>query len=274
MQTDLFAAAQACLLIRDPDAKARATREVAVRWRQSDYSLENSIAPLPIGVPGRPETPHLVSPRALPRRSLGTAQGHAALIHSIVHIEFNAINLAWDAVYRFRDLPRAYFDDWVRVADEEAYHFTLMNAHLQSLGYRYGDFDAHNGLWEMTEKTAGDVLERMALVPRVMEARGLDVTPGIIDKLMEYGDEAGVAVLRIILRDEIGHVEIGSRWFVHMCQLRGLDPETTFARLFEQYMKKPARGYARGGLHREARLAAGFSARELDHLEGIDADAS
>jgi uncharacterized ferritin-like protein (DUF455 family) len=199
---------------------------------------------------------------------LHTPEGHAALIHSIAHIEFNAINLALDAVYRFRDMPDAYYDDWLRVADEEAYHFQLMRDHLRSLGYDYGDFDAHNGLWEMAVKTAHDPLVRMALVPRVLEARGLDVTPGIMKKLADRGDEAAVAILEIIFRDEVGHVEIGSRWFRYLCEQRNVEPEATFRGLFEEYMGAPVKGRAKSGLHRDARLAAGFSENELDYLEG------
>ena len=245
--------------------KCMATRQAAQLWREGALPLPSDGKPKPIGEPGRPERPRLVAPRQLHSRSLHTDEGHAALIHSIAHIEFNAINLAWDAVYRFRDMPREFYDDWVRVADEEAYHFGLVREHLRSLGYDYGNFDAHNGLWEMAQKTAFDPLVRMALVPRVLEARGLDVTPGIMKKLQAHGDEAAVGVLEIIFRDEIGHVEIGSRWFHYLCEQRGLAPKETFRRLFDQYMQ----GRVRGPLHREARLAAGFSEDELDYLEGI-----
>jgi len=210
----------------------------------------------------------LVAPRELHRRSLHTSEGHAALIHSIAHIEFNAINLAWDAVYRFRDMPRKFYDDWVQVADEEAYHFQLVRDHLNTLGYEYGDFDAHNGLWEMAVTTAHDPLIRMALVPRVLEAHGLDVTPGIMKKLRDYGDHGAVAILEIIFRDEIGHVEIGSRWFRYLCDQRNMEPDSTFQGLLEEYMQRGSRP-GKGSLHRNARLAAGFSEQELKYLEGI-----
>ncbi len=263
--SNLFAAAEACLAAREPDDKLAQTRAVAERWRAGELSLQAGAPPAPIGEPGRPEQPRLVAPRQLPRRSLHTAEGHAALIHAIAHIEFNAINLAWDAVYRFRDLPRAFYDDWVRVADEEAYHFGLVRDHLRGLGFDYGDFTAHNGLWEMAQKTAFDPLVRMALVPRVLEARGLDVTPGIMKKLADHGDHAAVAVLEVILGDEVGHVEIGSRWFHYFCARRGIDSKETFRQLFDQYMK----GRSPGPLHRSARLAAGFSEDELDYLQGV-----
>ncbi|MEJ2654165.1 MAG: ferritin-like domain-containing protein [Acidihalobacter sp.] len=149
----------------------------------------------------------------MPRRGLGTREGRAALVHAVAHIEFNAINLALDAVYRFRSLPRAYYDDWLRVADEEARHFMLLADRLTDFGMRYGDLPAHNGLWEMAVKTADDWLLRMALVPRVLEARGLDVTPGMIERLRQAGDMETVAALEVILREEVGHVAIGSRWF-------------------------------------------------------------
>lgn len=264
----LFNAAKTCLAECDPHEKVVLSRAAAGCWSQGQLTLQCNAPPEPIADPGRPPRPQLVAPRDLPRRSLSSQEGHAALIHSIAHIEFNAINLAWDAVYRFRELPDAYYDDWVRVADEEAYHFSLVREHLNTLGYEYGDFDAHNGLWEMAQKTAHDPLVRMALVPRVLEARGLDVTPGIMQRLTKLGDQAAVKVLEIILRDEVGHVEIGSRWFAWLCAQRGLEPERTFRELFSEYMKMPARGSVKGGLHRSARLAAGFSENELDYLEG------
>lgn len=266
---NLFDVAAYCLSAANPDEKVALTANAARQWCVGKLDLQKSAELKIFDEPGRPKLPRLVLPQKLPHRSLATPEGHAALIHSIAHIEFNAINLAWDAVYRFREMPRKYYDDWVRVADEEAYHFSLLRDHLKSLGYNYGDFDAHNGLWEMAQKTSHDVLERMALVPRVLEARGLDVTPGIIKRLSSHGDHEGVMILEIILRDEIGHVEIGSRWFRYLCEQRELEPKQTFQRLFSQYMHYPARGSAKGGLHRKARLAAGFSEEELNYLEGV-----
>ena len=264
----LFETAYRCIQLADPREKSVATRQAALQWREGQISLVSGDGPELIGDPGRPEKPCLVAPRDLHRRSLHTPEGHAALIHSIAHIEFNAINLAWDAVYRFRDMPEQFYDDWVRVADEEAYHFTLVRDHLNTLGFDYGDFDAHNGLWEMAVKTAHDPLVRMALVPRVLEARGLDVPPGIMKKLRDHGDHAAVDVLEIILRDEIGHVEIGSRWFRYLCEQRKMEPESTFQCLLEEYMKGGS-SIGKGPLHRSARLAAGFTEAELNYLEGI-----
>jgi len=264
--TSLFESAAACIAECDVVQKALSSRETAQRWRSGLLSLTSDAAVPAIGAPGRPPRPLLVAPRELPRRGINTKVGRAALVHAVAHIEFNAINLAWDAVYRFRDMPRAYYDDWVQVAEEEAYHFSLLRERLRNLGYDYGDFAAHNGLWAMAEETAHDVLVRMALVPRVLEARGLDVTPGMIARLRRAGDEETVALLEIILRDEIGHVEIGSRWFRWLCGKRAMAPESTFRELIGRYMK----GQLKGPFHRDARLQAGFSEDELAALEQMD----
>ncbi|MFO8024634.1 ferritin-like domain-containing protein [Thiohalophilus sp.] len=261
----VFDEAETCLRACDPDTKLQQTRVVSVAWQAGELACESSGEAVCLSEPGRPGRPELVAPRDLPTRSTASEAGRAALIHSICHIEFNAINLAWDAVYRFRDLPRDYYTDWIKVAREEAYHFSLLRDHLRHLGYDYGDFPAHNGLWEMCLQTAHDPLVRMALVPRVLEARGLDVTPGIMRKLEQSGDDNAVDLLRIIQRDEVGHVAIGSRWFSYLCEQRGLAPEATFRKLFDQYM--PAGG--RGPLDRASRLQAGFSEAELDYIEGV-----
>jgi uncharacterized ferritin-like protein (DUF455 family) len=184
----------------------------------------------------------------------------------VAHIEFNAINLALDAVYRFRDLPEAYYGDWLQVAAEEAYHFSLLRERLRELDCTYGELPAHNGLWEQACKTDHDVLIRMALVPRVLEARGLDVTPGMMQRLREVGDEPTIAILEIILRDEIGHVRIGSHWFRYCCAQRGLEPEATFRQLIREVLQGPLRG----PFYTEARLQAGFSANELAQLEAME----
>ena len=259
----IFPQAYTCLAENNPDKKIELTNSTVEAWHDAKFSFEK-ITVEHIGQPGRPDKPELVSPRELPRRSLQTTEGHAALIHSICHIEFNAINLAWDAVYRFQDMPKDFYTDWMKVAREEAYHFGLLRDHLQTLGYDYGDFPGHNGLWEAAVKTAHDPLVRMALVPRVLEARGLDVTPGIVEKLKQAGDQQAVAILGIIHRDEVGHVEIGSRWFRYLCEQRGVPVEETFQNLLEEYMQ----GRIKGPLNRASRLKAGFSEAELDYLEG------
>lgn len=265
LPTDIFSAAEQCVLACDIDEKLRLTRETAQQWHSGAQTLTSTKPPIPINEAGRPLTPQLVSPAKVPRRGLGSEAGRAALIHAITHIEFNAINLAWDAVYRFRGLPRQYYSDWISVAVEEAYHFELLSKRLQSLGYQYGDFPAHDGLWAMAHKTAGDPMVRTALVPRVLEARGLDVTPGMITRLKNVGDNETVAILEIILRDEIGHVEIGSRWFKYFCDERGLNMAQTFHRLIDEYYI----GELRGPFAYELRRQAGFSAKELEMLEKL-----
>ena len=168
-------------------------------------------------IPGRPNKPELVAPLSLPKRSMRTLEGRVALIHALAHIEFNAINLALDAIWRFDNMPENYYTDWLKVAAEEAYHFSILNAHLQTIGYEYGSFSGHNSLWEMVDRTKDNVLARMALVPRTMEARGLDASPALRNKFAQIGDLKMVAILDIILRDEIGHVAIGNHWFNWLC---------------------------------------------------------
>ncbi|SFF31533.1 Uncharacterized conserved protein, contains ferritin-like DUF455 domain [Fontimonas thermophila] len=209
-------------------------------------------------VPGRPARPPLVRPRDVPRRGLGSAQGRAALVHAVAHIEFNAINLALDAVCRFDGLPDAFYADWISVAQDEARHFCMLRERLLQLGYEYGDLPAHNGLWEAAEKTAGDALVRMALVPRVLEARGLDVTPGIIARLREIGDTPTLARLEVILAEEVRHVAIGTRWFRHLCAERGLEPASTFRALLDAHGVR-----LHPPLNRAARFEAGFVDAEL-----------
>ena len=210
-------------------------------------------------VPGRPAKPILVSPLDLPKRSMRTLEGRAALIHALAHIEFNAINLALDAIWRFENMPEKYYRDWLKVAAEEAYHFSLLNAHLQSLGYEYGSFSGHNSLWEMVDRTKNDVLARMALVPRTMEARGLDASPQLRNKFSQVDDLAMAKILDIILHDEIGHVAIGNIWFNWLCNERKLEPVASFERLCVEYcapkLKPP--------FNMDARRKAGFSETEL-----------
>jgi uncharacterized ferritin-like protein (DUF455 family) len=253
-----------CLLLADPDAKNTALNALYADWQKSLIPLSNSNeSALAIATPGRPEKPTLVPPQNVPRRSAGTPAGHAALIHALAHIEFNAINLALDAAYRFRGLPRDFYTDWLRVAFEEAYHFRLLREHLRTLGHDYGAFSAHDGLWEMAVKTAHDPLHRMALVPRLLEARGLDASPAIITKLRNIGDVRGVEILEIILRDEIGHVRVGNRWYAYFCAQRGLGPVEEFQKLLKEYgASKP-----RPPFHKKARQEAGFSEVELRYLE-------
>ena len=265
MASCLHAAARACLLAATPDEKVARTSAAFARFAAGELQAGDAEAPEPIAMPGRPARPRLVPARDLPRRGFGSDEGLAAFVHAIAHIEFNAIDLAWDAVYRFRGLPPAFYADWAAVASDEARHFTMLRGRLQALGFDYGDFDAHNGLWEMAMATAHDGLARMALVPRVLEARGLDVTPGMIAKLRQRGDGATVAILEVILREEVAHVAAGSRWFRWYCTQRGLEPQPTFRALLGEY----ARAVLHGPFNHAARLEAGFDADELATLEAM-----
>ena len=261
----LFERAEACLQCDDVEEKLTLARQLRVAFDADQLRIERTARQPESVKAGRPVRPRLVAPAKLARRRLGSIEGRAALIHAVAHIEFNAINLACDAVYRFRDMPDAYYADWTRVAAEEAYHFTLLRDRLRELGYAYGDFPAHAGLWDLAVQTAGDPLRRMALVPRVMEARGLDVTPGMMARFVKAGDQATADILAIILRDEVGHVEAGSRWFRFLCEQRGLEPEATYFDLLDAHF----RGEIRCPLHRTARLQAGFSEAELERLETL-----
>lgn len=265
MSENLFAAAAACVSETDVDRKLALAEALRHDWVAGRLSRDGDVPTTDIRIAGRPARPELVPPSKLAQRRIGTPEGQAALVHAVAHIEFNAINLACDAVYRFRDMPDAYYGDWLQVAAEEAYHFSLVRARLGKLGYRYGDFPAHNGLWDLAMHTAHDVLVRMALVPRVTEARGLDVTPGMMERFASIGDQETVGVLDIILRDEVGHVEAGTRWFRFLCAQRGLEPEGTYFELLEQHVGSAIRC----PLHKEARLQAGFTESELGRLEAL-----
>lgn len=255
-------AARDVLATRDIAAKLSGAAALWAAWQAGELTLDAN-PDTPLQQAGIPPRPTLEPPERMPRRQLNGPENHAALIHALAHIEFNAINLALDAVQRFACLPADFYRDWLRVAAEEAYHFTLLRDHLRRLGRDYGDFPAHAGLWEMAEKTAHDPLARMALVPRLLEARGLDVTPDIQRKLRGYGDAAGADILNIILRDEIGHVAAGDRWFRYLCTQRGLEPEAAFLEL----LATPGVPRPRRPFNEAARLAAGFSAAELVLLD-------
>ena len=251
-----------CLLASEPAQKVALTQALWADWQQDRVDVRELEARGGIANPGRPPKPLLVSPMQVPRRRLGSQEGRAAMIHAITHIEFNAINLALDAAHRFAAMPVAYYADWLRVAAEEASHFELLNQHLVDLSYAYGDFDAHAGLWEMAQKTTHDPMHRMALVPRVLEARGLDATPAIRLKLQQIGDTRAVDILGIIAHDEIGHVAVGSRWFAFLCGQRGLDPAVTFRDLLRDYDIPPPRL----PINLAARRQSGFSEVELAWL--------
>ncbi|HEY3596450.1 MAG TPA: ferritin-like domain-containing protein [Paraburkholderia sp.] len=252
---------------RDPAVKAVAARALHARVADGTAVCEpQRMIGEPPGLPGRPARPELVEPRRLGRRSMQSEEGRAVLLHALAHIEFNAINLALDAVWRFADMPAAFYADWLKVAAEEAHHFSLLVARLAEFGHAYGDFPAHDGLWDMCDRTRGDVLARMALVPRTLEARGLDAAPPIRARLQQAGDHASAAILDVILRDEIGHVLIGNRWFRYLCEHAQLDPHVTYLRLADEYHAPKLRG----PFNFDARREAGFDEAELAALAGLD----
>jgi uncharacterized ferritin-like protein (DUF455 family) len=263
---DLRVSCLELLRLADPAAKAAQTRALAASLASLSIDT-NASHPQPAGLPGRPPLPRLVPHVSLARRSPFTPAGRAALLHSVAHIEFNAINLALDAVWRFAGMPDAYYRDWLGVAAEEAMHFTLVREHLRdSLGHDYGDFDAHDGLWTMVERTRHDVVARMALVPRTLEARGLDAAPPMQAKLAKAGDARAVEILGVILRDEVGHVAIGNHWYRWLCERDGLDPLAHYATLARRHeAPRP-----RPPFNLEARRRAGFDADELRRLDAPD----
>jgi len=216
----------------------------------------------PQGLPGRPSNPQLVPHNQIKQFSLLTDEGKAALVHSVTHIEFNAIDLALDILWRFSGMPDQFYLDWARIAQEEALHFSLLRDHLVTLGYDYGSFPAHNALWVMAEKTKADILARIGLVPRTLEARGLDVSPGVKEKLIGAGDHKGAAIFNIILKDEIGHVLAGNHWYRYICTKRGIDPIKTYDELVEKY--DPPK--IRAPYNIEARRLAGFAEEEIAAL--------
>jgi len=260
MQSSLFPRLAVALAASDIEEKLALTATLHADWKAGQLDWRDP-APVKL-ICGKPEKPHIVPPKAVPQRSPTTPEGRARLLHAIVHIEFTAINLALDHAARFHNLPQAYYNDWIEVAAEEAMHFQLLHQRLASYGHAYGDFPAHGGLWEMAEKTAHDPLARMALVPRLLEARGLDATPPIQRRLAQNGDHESACALDIILRDEIGHVGLGDRWFRTFCEQRELVPETTYRTLLESY--KAPRPVT--PMNEIARLQAGFSATELAAL--------
>ena len=256
----------AALMAQNPQQKCALAQAAFDGWQAGGLRRRQAAAAQDFRWAGRPQKPDLVAPDQVQKRKMSTPEGYAAMLHAICHIEFNAINLALDAAYRFRTLPPAFTADWLRVAKEEAYHFSLMRGRLNAHGFDYGDFEAHNHLWDMAYKTAFDPLLCMALVPRVLEARGLDVTPAIRAKVAQRGDAATCDVLDIIYRDEIGHVQTGNNWYGYLCAERGLEPVALFRALISRYDLFIFRGH----VNIEARERAGFSRFELAMLENFE----
>ena len=264
---NIFEFAEASLHRAAIDEKLALTHQARHILENGELSLVSDRPVLPIALVKFPDTPILLAPRHMPNRKLSTAEGVAAFFHAIAHVEFMAIYLAWDMLYRFRGMPDQFYQDWLRIADEEAQHFELIRDHLQAMNLNYGDLPAHSGLWDHARDTAADLLARLAMVPRCMEARGLDVTPAIIDKFVQLGDNESVALLNRILTDEVGHVERGSYWFKFVCNRQGLEPEAKYRLLIEQYYQG---GKPKGPFNREMRIIAGFSNAELDWLENTN----
>jgi uncharacterized ferritin-like protein (DUF455 family) len=263
----LAAGAVAVLATADPAAKASASRRLAKIWRSGAIEIGNAKPP---SRPARPNRPLLRLPNEMPkRRAYGSSAGRTALLHAIAHIELNAIDLAWDIVARpwKEALPRAFFDDWVGVAADEALHFGLLVGRLADFGAGYGDLPAHDGLWQSAAATVGDLLARLAVVPLVLEARGLDVTPEMAARLERAGDQDSAALLRRIHHDEIGHVAAGVRWFEWLCVAHGLVPEQVFHEKVQRYFK----GQLKPPFNQSARAAAGFSAQYYEPLASISA---
>jgi len=237
----------------DGSKKARLSHLAAETWRHESLSIGKAQPP---DRPFRPTMPDLLPPNEMPRRRGQSVEARAALLHAVLHIELNAIDLAWDMIARFtgQELPKAFYDDWVQVGDEEAKHFDLLSARLQNLGYRYGDFPAHDGLWEAALSTRHDFAARLAIVPMVLEARGLDVTPAMIKRFGKMDDQESVNVLKIILNEEIGHVAIGNRWFQYHCQNHNLEPLAYWQAMVEKFFK----GRLKPPFNENARDAAGM----------------
>jgi uncharacterized ferritin-like protein (DUF455 family) len=261
----LTAAACAVLTAADPTEKVALSGDTAAAWRDGRIAEIGDTSP-PVR-PARPVCPVLLAPRDMPKRRSGQSAAHrVALLHALAHIELNAVDLAWDIVARFthEGLPKDFYDDWVTVAEEEALHFQLLSDRLAALDAAYGDLPAHDGLWQAAEETAHDLIARLALVPLVLEARGLDVTPATIVNLERAGDVDSVAVLHRIYDDEIGHVAAGRRWFEHVCGVRGLEPIATWQGLVRQHF----RGSLKLPFNDDARAAAGFDAAFYRPLAG------
>jgi len=273
MSHDWFYRCEQALLEREPALKAEQTQRLYALWldtpddtKQQELSAPSQSVVRELDVAGQPDKPELRPSHQVAKRGVGTIEGRIALLHSLAHIEFNAINLALDAVYRFRDMPIKYVHDWLMVANDEAIHFNLVRERLNALGADYGDFPAHAGLWQMARRTDHDVLVRMALVPRLLEARGLDVSPPMIKKLQDQKDTTSAEILQRIYTDEITHVEVGNRWFAHLCKQRKLNG----LEVFRDLLKGEASAYLRSPYNDEARFKAGFTPQEMQIIREME----
>ncbi|MBE0471352.1 MAG: ferritin-like domain-containing protein [Methyloprofundus sp.] len=260
---NIFDFAEACLHRVDIDEKLQLTAQAWALYQQGELQFDAISEPHDIKKVRFPDKPELLAPKFMVRRKLGSLEGVQAFYHALAHIEFIAIYLAWDILYRFRGMPRKFYQDWLQVAQEEALHFTLIREHLRKHAIDYGDLPAHQGLWEHAQDTAGDILARLAIIPRCMEARGLDVTPAMIEKFANINDQQGVKILERIFHDEQQHVQFGSDWFHYQCQKQQLNSDQAFQELILKYYKsKP-----KGPFNKQVRLNVGFSENELAWLE-------
>jgi len=253
--TSVARAARAVLDAADPLAKVKAARAAARDWRLWRLSHIFDVA-MP-DRPARPDTPELLPPNRMPKRGKGGSErGRIALIHALAHIEFAAIDLAFDMAGRFgAQFPRDFIDDWFAVGGDEAMHFALLDRRLAQLGSHYGAMPAHDGLWDAAAATSHDVKARLAVVPMVLEARGLDVTPVTIERFQAQGDDATVRILRRILADEVNHVRAGTKWFESSCKSERIAPETTWRALVDRYF----RGLIKPPFNDSARNSAGLT---------------
>jgi uncharacterized ferritin-like protein (DUF455 family) len=253
----LRGAATLAILSADLDEKTALAQAAAIRWQERRLSLRSPLDPPLPDRPGRPEKPELVPPKAVGKRSLHTLPGRVALLHALAHIELNAVDLALDIVARFASepVPQSFFDGWMKVAFEEAKHFNLVRDRLRTLGADYGDMPAHDGLWQAAHSTRNDLTARLAVVPLILEARGLDVTPALQDKMRETGDMESADVLKIIYEDEKGHVAVGAKWFRFLCAREKRDP----AKTFQDLVRANFRGQLKAPFNDVARAEAGLT---------------
>ncbi|MCU7834177.1 MAG: ferritin-like domain-containing protein [gamma proteobacterium symbiont of Taylorina sp.] len=263
---NLYQEAKNCFLSNDPDKKLQLSLQITGDWEAGSLEWHDGDPPLQLDIPGRLEKPVFVEVKKVKKRGFKSIQQRAALIHALTHIELTAVNLAWDSIYRYRHLPKEYYDDWVKTAKEETHHFYLLRKSLNDMGYDYGDFPVHDELWKMAVTTANDLMARMAIVHRVLEARALDVVPFSVEKFRELGDKDTADSLIIIANDEIGHVNAGARWFRYRCEQEKVDSDKMFFTLMKKYLKSTPKG----PFNREARIKAGFSLQEMQELERLD----
>jgi uncharacterized ferritin-like protein (DUF455 family) len=265
MIDNLFYLAHQCLVESNLDKKLLLSINVAKRISNVHVSFDSYAIAHDLLKPGLPKKPTLITPKDVPKRNILTREGRAAMIHSFAHIEFNAINLVWDLICRFQNMPNEFYIDWVQVAAEETKHFELLRDNLNDIGYDYGDFPAHDGLWTIANRTEHDILLRLAVVPRIMEARGLDVTPNLIERFRQVKDSNTVSILELILEEEIGHVNLGTKWYRYMCEQQNQNPEEMFKKIVDEFI--PSNKIK--NINNEARLMAGFSQSEIDYLAAV-----